>query len=300
MSQLSLEASIHWCRAHTKRAATSFYYAFKTLPRRKRIGFEVVYAFMRHSDDLSDGDTLEPGPDLLERSALAIREWRDRLRRGLAGELDVHPCMPALVHVLEDFAIDPQHLFDLIDGTEQDMTKTRFASWDELRDYCYLVASTVGLVSIRLFGLRDESPAGWERAEKLAIVNGYAFQLTNILRDVAEDFERDRIYLPAEDLARFELREDQLQDPVGDPRFRELMAFECARAESLYGDSRELVSLVADDARASLRTMRRIYHGILESIVAQDYDVYSRRARVPLRRKLSIAATSWLGLGSEV
>lgn len=300
MTTISLDESIDWCRAHTKRAATSFYYAFKTLPRRKRIGFEVVYAFMRHSDDISDGDTVPDGPELRERTAAAIRDWRERLQRGLDGDLGVHPCMPALVHVLEDFAIDPKHLFDLIDGTEQDMTKTRFATWDEVRDYCYLVASTVGLVSIRLFGLRDDSAAGWSRAEPLAITNGYAFQLTNILRDVAEDLERDRIYLPQEDLGRFGLTEADLIAPTDDPRFRDLMRFECERAEALYSASRELVGLVADDARASLRTMRGIYHGILDSIVAQDYDVYSQRARVPLRRKLGIAARSWLGWGGDV
>lgn len=300
MTALSQEESVRWCRAHTKRAATSFYYAFKTLPRRKRIGFEVVYAFMRHSDDISDGDTVPEGPALRERTAAAIRDWRERLRRGLDGDLAVHPCMPALTAVLDEFAIDPKHLFDLIDGTEQDMTKTRFDTWDELRDYCYLVASTVGLVSVRLFGLTDDSPAGWERVEPLAITNGYAFQLTNILRDVAEDRERDRIYLPAEDLHRFDLDEAALDNPVGNERFRDLMRFECDRAESLYRESRALIDLVAPDARASLRTMRRIYHGILESIIAQNYDVYSKRARVPLGRKLGIAAQSWLGWGAEV
>ncbi|MEZ6194126.1 MAG: phytoene/squalene synthase family protein [Planctomycetota bacterium] len=294
MSTDAYEDSLAWCRETTRKAATSFYYAFKTLPRRKRIGFEVVYAFMRHSDDLSDDAADAARAD-------AIASWRDRLRRGLAGELDVHPVMPALVRVLDEFEIDPQHLFDLIDGTERDLAITRYETIEDLLGYCYLVASTVGLVSIRLFGLAEPSPENWRRAETLAVDNGYAFQLTNILRDVSEDLERDRVYLPLRDLAEHGLTiEDLRRAPGADPRFRALMAAECARAEAHYAASRPLVAMIAPDARASLRTMRRIYHGILDRIVAQDYDVFSRRARVPLTRKLGIAASAWLGIGAEV
>lgn len=284
----SITASARYCRVLTRRSATSFYYAFKTLPRRKRRAFEIIYAFMRISDDISD--------DLgLDDPAAGFAEWRGTLRRAAAGDTGVHPVMPALMDVATEFAVPVEWLDELVEGTEQDLVVTRFATQRELWEYCYKVASIVGLVSLRIFGLERPSAEAWKRAEAMAVDNGQAFQLTNVLRDVNEDLERDRIYLPQEDLERFGLDEAALATRPLDGRFRELMRYECERAEALYDSSRPLVDMVARDARACLVTMRSIYHEILRCIVAADYDVWTRRARVPLRRKLGIAARAWLG-----
>lgn len=284
----SINASARYCRDITRKSATSFYYAFKTLPKRKRRAFEIVYAFMRISDDIAD--------DLgLEDPAAAFAEWRDVLQRAVAGDVGVHPVMPALMDVSEEFDIPAQWLEELVDGTEQDLVVTRFETRQELWDYCYKVASIVGLVSLRIFGLEEPGEEAWKRAEAMAVDNGQAFQLTNILRDVKEDLERDRIYLPREDLAQFGLDEAALARQPMDDRFVGLMRFECERAEALYASSKPLVGMVARDARACLVTMRSIYHEILHRIVAADYDVWTRRARVPLPRKLGIAARAWLG-----
>ncbi|MEE9394418.1 MAG: phytoene/squalene synthase family protein [Planctomycetota bacterium] len=288
---LSIDESIRHCRGITRRAATSFYYAFKTLPKTKRIGFEVVYAFMRLSDDISDDDV---GSGRREK----IHAWRICFDRALAGDTSSHPVMPALMKVLCDFDISPKYFHELIDGTEQDLDVTRFQTFEDLYSYCYQVASTVGLVSLRLFGLVDPNPSRWSEADALAIACGQGFQLTNILRDVKEDTERDRIYLPHEDLERFGINEDDLRAERYDEPFKNLMAFEAKRAQAFYDESAELMHFVAADARPCFRTMRGIYHSILLGIIARDYEIWSTRVRVPLPKKLGIAARAFLGFGS--
>ncbi|MCA9321297.1 MAG: phytoene/squalene synthase family protein [Planctomycetes bacterium] len=284
----SVLESERYCRALTRKSATSFYYAFKTLPRRKARAFEIVYAFMRISDDKSD--------DAIDRDRRdALVEWRTMLHAALNGDPGGHLVMPALMDVVREFEIKPQWLDELIDGVEQDLVVTRFATTQELRDYCYKVASVVGLVSLRIFGLERPSDAAWQDAERLAIDCGQAFQLTNILRDVKEDLERDRIYLPQDVLGRFQIGEADLRSLRCDDRFRAMMKFLVARAEADYAGSEALVARIERDARPCLATMRGIYHGILERIVAADYDVFRHRARLPLTRKLGIAARALLG-----
>ncbi|MCB9832174.1 MAG: phytoene/squalene synthase family protein [Planctomycetes bacterium] len=284
---LDLRASARYCRDITRRSATSFYYAFKTLPRRKSRAFEIVYAFMRLSDDWSDDEGLGDRRRLIE-------DWRAVLHRAAAGDVSGHPVMPALVQVMEEFEIPLRFMDELLDGTLQDLDVTRFADFQATWDYCYKVASVVGLVSLRIFGLREPS-RGWDEADRLAIDCGQAFQLTNILRDLKEDMERDRVYLPQDELARFGLDDDDLRREVMDERFRAFMDFQVARAESYYRGSEPLLDLVARDARPCLKAMRDIYHGILERIIAADFDVWSRRASVPLRNKIQIAARAFLG-----
>ncbi len=284
---LDVRESARYCREVTRRSATSFYYAFKTLPRRKSRAFEIVYAFMRLSDDWSDDESIG------DRRAL-IEDWRAVLHRAVAGDASGHPVMPALMQVMTEFEIPLAFLDELLDGTLQDLDVTRFADFRATWDYCYKVASVVGLVSLRIFGLRDRS-GGWEAADRLAIDCGQAFQLTNILRDVKEDLERDRIYLPQDELARFGLGEDDLRREVLDDRFLAFMRFQVERAEGYYRSSAPLLDLVERDARPCLKAMRDIYHGILARIVAADHDIWTRRASVPLGSKIGIAARALLG-----
>ena len=282
----NVQESAKVCRDITRRSATSFYYAFKTLPRAKSRAFEIIYAFMRVSDDLSDDDSI------VDREK-ALLSWRAALDEAIAGNTQVHPVMPALMSVVKEFDIPTSYLHELVDGTIQDLTVSRFASFDALYDYCYKVASIVGLVSLRLFRLQNPNATSWERAESLAIDCGQGFQLTNILRDIKEDLQRDRIYLPQDELARFGLTEDDLRQEVRDQRFLDFMAFQCQRAEEFYQRSAALLDMVEKDARPCLATMRGIYHGILERIVKAEYDIWSRRARVPLGAKLGIAARAY-------
>ncbi len=282
-----IETSAKYCREITRRSATSFYYAFKTLPRRKARAFEVIYAFMRVSDDLSDDETIEDRQQSLE-------SWRANLDTALAGDTTAHPIMPALMDVLAEFAIPAQYLHELIDGTVQDLTVTRFDDFPALFDYCYKVASIVGLVSLRIFCLKEPSQENWQRAESLAIDCGQGFQLTNILRDIKEDLGRDRIYLPQDELAQFGISESDLASQIYDGRFLEFMQFQCARAEEYYSQSEALLDMIEKDARPCLQTMRGIYHGILTRIESANYDIWSKRARVPLGAKLGIAARAFL------
>lgn len=282
-----IEASAKYCRDITRRSATSFYYAFKTLPRRKSRAFEIIYAFMRVSDDLSDDETIEDRVQSLE-------EWRQCLDHALAGDPTHHPIMPALMDVLREFEIPASYLHELIDGTVQDLTVTRFEDFEALHAYCYKVASIVGLVSLRLFRLKEPNEANWQQAESFAIDCGQGFQLTNILRDIKEDWGRDRVYLPQEDLRRFKITEADLDQEIYDQRFLDFMSFQCSRAEDYYQKSEALLDMIEKDARPCLATMRGIYHGILERIERADYDIWSRRARVPLGAKLGIAARAFL------
>ncbi|HGY89884.1 MAG TPA: phytoene/squalene synthase family protein [Planctomycetes bacterium] len=285
---LTLDASRRYCRDLTKKSATSFYYAFKTLPRKKRLAFEVVYAFMRLSDDISDDAAA--GGDHED-----VRRWREILRVSLAGDTQVHPVMPALVDVMQRFSIPASWMEELIDGVEQDLTIKRFETMDDLRSYCHKVAGVVGLVSLRIFGIQNATPERWRKAEKLAEACGQAFQLTNILRDVKEDMGLDRIYLPAEVLRKFEVTEAMLKEGRMTPAFHALMAHMADLAEADYATSKPLLSMIERDARPCLQTMRGIYHRILEGVVDADYDVFSRRVRVPLGQKLGIAARAFLG-----
>jgi 15-cis-phytoene synthase len=282
----SLRQSEDFCRDVLKQANTSFALPFMTLPKRKRSAFEVIYAFMRLCDDASD-DAAEG-----DRAA-RIDEWRQHLRSGLAGDVERHAILPALAAVIHERQIPQRYFEDLLDGTQMDLAVNRYATFQELYGYCYRVAGVVGLVSLRIFGLKDPTPERWRRADELAEACGIAFQLTNILRDVAEDADRDRIYLPAEDLAAHGLGESDIRARVCDARFVAMMKAQAERAERYYAQSAPLVDMLAPDARPCFSTMRGVYHGILEKIVAQGYDVWSERARVPLVRKIGIAARAW-------
>src|SRR5579885_1024 len=213
--------SYAWCERLARREAGNFYHAFRLLPRDQRRATCALYAFMRVSDDVTDN----PGPPEAKRGPLD--DWRRQLDRALAGDYS-HPLHPAFHHTVRTFGIPRAYFDEVLLGVGMDLDPVRFETFAELYRYCYRVASVVGLACIHVWGFTAE------RAREHAEAAGIAFQLTNILRDLAEDAARGRVYLPREDLERFGYGEEQLRRGERDDAFRRLMAFEVARARSYY------------------------------------------------------------------
>src|SRR5205807_5153952 len=211
-SMATLEESFEYCRQVARRRAKNFYYSFVLLKRGQRDAMCAIYAFMRYCDDLSD----EPGA-----SRAAIERWRVALDRALAGRWDDHPVWPGFTHTVQFYRIPHEYFHQMIDGVASDLEPRKVATFDELYRYCYQVASVVGLTTIHIFGFRSE------QAKPLAEKCGIAFQLTNILRDIKEDAGLGRIYIPAEDLAKFGVTEKQF---AAGESVTELLRFEAARA----------------------------------------------------------------------
>ncbi len=270
----SLEASYEYCRGVTRNRARNFYYAFVLLSREQRLAMCAVYAFMRHSDDLSD----ERGA-----SRAALESWRGELEEALRGRIGPHPVWPALVDAIGRFRIPHEYLGEMIAGVASDLEPRRIETFEELYRYCYQVASVAGLAALHIFGFSSKD------ALPLAEKCGIAFQLTNILRDIREDMERDRIYIPAEDLRRFGVTEEALGAGKRDKPFLSLMAFEAARAHSYYRESGPLLDLVAARSRPSLAALVAIYSRLLERIERSGFDVFSRRVRLSALEKSLIA-----------
>lgn len=275
----ALDESYRYCVHMSRTRARNFYYSFVCLPPVKRLSMCAIYAFMRYSDDISD----DGGTDTETRMAA----WRRALDRALEGGYGDSRIMPAFHDTVRRHAIPRQYFHDLIDGAEMDLVPRRYETWEDTYRYCYHVASVVGLVCIHVFGFRDP------HACELAEFNGIAFQLTNILRDLREDALMDRVYLPQEDLRRFGYSEADLKAGLVNDSFRRVMQFEVERARDYYDRAAPLLDLIDPDSRPCLRAMRRIYRGILDRIVAQDYEVFSRRARVATWKKLVIAGEAW-------
>ncbi|MBX9603083.1 MAG: phytoene/squalene synthase family protein [Bryobacteraceae bacterium] len=275
---MTLHESYAYCTGVARSRAKNFYYSFLLLDADRRKAMCAVYAFMRYCDDLSD--------DLaIADRAGAIARWSQDLEGALAGQVDSHPLWPAFHDTVRRYRIPHEYFREMIAGVSSDLEPRRMETFDELYRYCYQVASVVGLTIIHIFGFEDR------KALELAEKCGVAFQLTNILRDVKEDAALGRVYLPGEDLRRF-----GVTGFTRGPQFRELMRFEAARARGYYEESRALVDLVHPGTRASLRALIAIYRRLLERIEAADYDVLSRRIRLPAWEKLYCLARSRFAL----
>jgi phytoene synthase len=289
-----------YCTAVTKRSGSNFYYSFLFLPPDRREAMYTVYAFCREVD--SAVDDAPPGSNPVE----TLARWRSELAAAYHGA-PTHPVTISLAEHIARLPIPQDYFEDLINGVEMDLTTARYRTFEELYTYCYRVASVVGLICLRVFGTR--SPG----ASDYAVHLGLAFQLTNILRDIATDAERGRIYIPLEDLARFGCSEAELlhynahnppnahsaQDPsrTPSPAFVELMRFECARAREYYHKARQAVeALPASDRRALTvaEIMRGVYARILDRIEASNYRVFGPRITLAPAHRLAIAAGVWL------
>ncbi len=269
-----LEQSYRHCRAVARTRAKNFYYSFLLLPREKRDAMCAVYAFMRNADDLSD----EPGA-----SREPLVRWRAALDRALAGDCGGHPALPAFYDTVKRYRIPANYFHEMIDGVSSDLEPRRIETFEELYRYCYQVASVVGMTTIHIFGFDD--PEALRLAEKC----GIAFQLTNIIRDVREDLERGRVYIPREDLARFGM--ERIEPGAG---FTELMRFEGERALEYYRESEPLVGMVHPSSRRALWALIEIYRRLLEKIETSGYDVLSRRISLTPAQKALIAARAYL------
>jgi 15-cis-phytoene synthase len=275
----SLDADYEHCAQVTRRSRSSFYYAFILLPPERRRALHAVYAFCRFIDDIADDEAIrEP--------AMLLKRWREELDRVYAGT-PTRALSRALADSARRFRI-PRELFEeIINGVEMDLSRKRYQSWEELKPYCYRVASALGLICIEIFGYRN--PSAKVYAENL----GLALQLTNILRDVREDADRGRIYLPLEDLARFNVTEDEILRGVYSPNFVRLMDFEAKRAQELYANAQ---AALAPEDRATLLTaeaMRLIYAAILERIIKSNYRVLDRRHSLSAPHKLYLVGRAW-------
>jgi 15-cis-phytoene synthase len=265
---VTVEQSYQYCVQVARSRAKNFYYSFVLLSAQQRKAMCAIYAFMRYCDDLSD----EPGA-----SREPLDRWRAALDHALDGKYDGHPTLPAFHDTVKRYKIPPDYFHQMIDGVSSDLEPRRVQTFDELYRYCYQVASVVGMTTIHVLGF--DSKEALPLAEKC----GVAFQLTNILRDVREDSERGRVYLPAEDLARFGVKKLERS-----PEFVELMRFEAARARGYYKESAPLLGMVHAKSRPALWALIEIYSRLLKKIEASGYDVLSQRI------SLSAAEKCWI------
>jgi 15-cis-phytoene synthase len=300
--QLAVAYSV--CRHIARSSAKNFYYAFLVLPRHKRQALCAVYAFMRRCDDIAD-DVSVPVGERRNRLAMAL----DALHRAQAGE----PCDDAVLLALTDtqrrYNIASELLDELAYGTMMDVQedgdrpvgqeprtemsapqelRVPYRTFDDLYQYCYRVASVVGLVCIRVFGYRD--PA----AEALAEKCGLAFQLTNIIRDVKEDAQMGRVYLPEQDMAAFGISASELLGTGDTARIRPLLSLEAQRAREFYLAGDELIPLVEEDSQPALWVLINIYRALLEKITQRQCDVFQGRISLSVREKLTILGKGFL------
>jgi 15-cis-phytoene synthase len=274
---VSLPESYKFCRQIARARARNFYYSFILLSPEQKDAMCAIYAFMRFCDDISEAE---------HASREAIDQWRAELDAALTGKYSEHPVWPAFHDSVQRYKIPHEYFHEMIAGVSSDLEPRRIQTFDELYRYCYQVASVVGLTIIHIFGF--DSPDALPLAEKC----GIAFQLTNILRDVREDSANRRIYVPAEDIARFSADLDRY-----DGRFRELMRFEAARARAYYNESRPLIGLVHPKSRSSLWALIEIYSRLLDRIERSNFDVLEKRVRLPALEKLGIVAQAFLRTG---
>jgi phytoene synthase len=299
-AQLTMAYSV--CRGITRSNAKNFYYAFLVLPKRKRESLCAVYAFMRRCDDIADDAALS-----VEERRYKLDVWLDALHRVQQGEPSDDPILLALTDTQRKYTIPAGLLDELAMGTAMDLDPeasgsenripsgasvpdltVQYQTFDDLKLYCYRVASVVGLVCIHIFGYRD--PA----AEALAERCGLAFQLTNIIRDVKEDAAMGRVYLPEEDLAKFGLSAGELLSAPDLARFRPLLAMEADRAREYYQAGDQLNSYISEDSQPALWVLVNIYRKLLEKIAEREYDVFSGKVSLTVSEKLRILGKGFL------
>ncbi|MCL4551542.1 MAG: presqualene diphosphate synthase HpnD [Bacteroidetes bacterium] len=264
-----------------KESKSSFYYAFSLLKQPKRDAMNTVYAFCRKTDDIID-----EGSDTDDLKYEKLRRWRIELEKSLRGTSE-YPLLNKLSAIIKQFNIPLEPFFELIAGMEMDLQRKRYLNFEDLMQYCYLVASTVGLMCIEIFGYKNKS------AKDYAVNLGLAMQLTNILRDVKKDSERGRIYLPQKDLTNFDYTENDLMNHKYDPNFVSLMKYEATRAEEFFDKANQSLDLDDKPAMFPARAMQHIYHKLLTKIETENFDVFSKKIKVGTFDKLYISLGVW-------
>ena len=270
------------CRAITRREAKNFYYAFLTLPAAKRRAIYAAYAFCRYCDDSVDQETTA------EAKMTALAELQANLDDTFSGS-SAGPVFLALADVAKRYDIPRDYFREIILGVESDLVKDRFQNFDELREYCYRVASVVGLICLQIFGYKNDD------AKEYAVDLGLAMQLTNIIRDVREDLEMGRVYLPQDEMARFGYSEEDLRNGVRNQAFRDLMKFQSQRAREYFDRGSKLLPYLSRRSRACPAVLGALYSKVLDRIEASDYDVLESRVSLSKAEKIGITAKTWLG-----
>ena len=253
----------------------TFFFATGLLPRMKRRAIRSLYAFCRAADDLVDRE---------KASLEDVDAWRRELSKPLQDQKD--PMLRAWLMTRETFNVDPRYQNELIDGVARDITFSTYETWKDLAIYCYQVASTVGLLSLPIVGLAKD--ANFECAKPYAVKLGIALQLTNILRDIGEDLEKGRIYLPKADLEKFNLTMEDLRRKTFDARFVALMKFEISRARAFFEEALPGIRLLHASSRAAVGAAALVYRAILDEIEAIDYQVYDQHAFTSSWRKFQM------------
>jgi 15-cis-phytoene synthase len=290
LSPDEIEEAYEYCRQVSWKHAKTFYFATHFLPSDKRRAVHGVYALCRYVDDLVDRS--EEGRKSLTKDKIItlVEKWRTDIDECYDGAILEHPIMVAWYDTLQRYGIPKNLPLELIDGVCMDLKQSRYDTFDELYVYCYKVASVVGLMTSEIFGYRNEA------ALKHAIELGIAMQLTNILRDVGEDAQKGRLYLPKEDLARFQYSEDELFAGIMNDKFTHLMQFQIERARQFYQTSKKGISLLSPDSQMAVQISHANYGKILRQIEKNNYDVFTRRAFVSAPRKLFSVPSVWLNM----
>jgi phytoene synthase len=281
-----LAASYRHCRALHREHGRGYYLATRLLPRWKRRHVHALYGFTRYTDEIVDGPDGGPPGERAER----LRRWRDRFAAALAGAPVDDPVLSAVRHTIDEFGLDRADFTAFLRSMEMDLTVTTYETYDDLMAYMAGSAAAIATMMLPILGSADPAAAR-EPARQL----GFAFQLTNFVRDVGEDLALGRIYLPLQDLARFGVTPDQLRERVATRPVRELIAFEVDRAREHYARATPGMAMLAQSSRPCIRAAYLIYGGILDEVVRADYDVFGRRATVPTRRRLALAAAGVTG-----
>lgn len=279
MTAAAVSTSAAYCCQLTKRSKSQFYLTFFALPRAMFRDMCVLYAFMRTTDDIADDQSVP-----VDDRAARLANWGIQLTRAIAQEQVEHPVLPAVVELIERQRIPSELLFDVIEGVASDLKPQVFTTFADLDRYCYRVAGAVGLCCISIWKFTD-----W-RAHGAAKHCGTAFQLTNILRDLAEDWRNGRCYLPREDLHRFGVSPEMLARGGSDPGYQALMKFQADRARSYFELAQPLLEWLSPEGRRVQRAMFGMYGGLLDEIERRKFDVQSERVRVPRRVKWRVAA----------
>jgi len=270
-----------YCQDKAAKSGSSFYYSFMFLPAERRQAITALYAFCREVDDVVDEC------HDLSLAQTKLEWWRQEVGR-IYGGLPTHPVGHALKDVLKGFRLPQEQLLEIIDGMAMDLSQTRYLDFKGLQLYCYRVASVVGLLAAEIFGYQDRQTL------KYAHDLGLAFQLTNIIRDVGEDARRGRIYLPIEDLQRFDVPAKDLLEARYSDAFRELMAFQAERAEKFYDQAFAQLPAIDRKAQRPGLVMAAIYRTLLREIARDGFLVLDRRTSLTPLRKVWLAGTTWL------
>eukprot|EP00189_Rhodosorus_marinus_P004711 CAMPEP_0113965670 /NCGR_PEP_ID=MMETSP0011_2-20120614/7879_1 /TAXON_ID=101924 /ORGANISM="Rhodosorus marinus" /LENGTH=366 /DNA_ID=CAMNT_0000978219 /DNA_START=395 /DNA_END=1495 /DNA_ORIENTATION=- /assembly_acc=CAM_ASM_000156 len=279
------------CKRITASYAKTFFLGTSLLSEEKRLPVWAIYVWCRRTDDIVDGPRAAGNDDEV-REVLA--DWEKRIDEIFAGRafdaLDL-----ALVDVVQKFPLlRSQPFFDMVEGMKMDLQKSRYETWQELYLYCYRVAATVGLMTLPIMGTATPGKAALEEAKEPAIALGIALQITNILRDVGEDAGRGRIYIPKEDMEKFNYTEEELFNGVINENYIDLMKFEIARARDYFQQAEAGIAMLAPDARLPVRASMDIYGGILTQLEANRYDNFTKRAYVTKAKKISMLPLSWM------